>query len=130
MGDGTGVFDGTAARCGTAPPAGTGGHEQRTACSSALSAEPGRGLVEKVHQDGVEMILIHEWLKELGCSGSYSDVHRSARCLEPRWPELSAWPKTSQLWRRATVTELKQQKSGLQARGTRAAIVQPTGVLH
>jgi transposase len=58
------------------------------------SVEPYRALVKKLRREGVEMVAIHERLKERGYTGSYSSVRRFVRVLEPLTPEVTVRVET------------------------------------
>jgi len=58
------------------------------------SVEPYRELVKKLRREGVEMMAIHERLKERGYTGSYSSVRRFVRRLEPLTPEVTVRVET------------------------------------
>ena len=61
---------------------------------NASSVEPYRELVKKLRREGVEMMAIHERLKERGYTGSYSSVRRFVRRLEPLTPEVTVRVET------------------------------------
>ena len=58
------------------------------------SVEPYRELVVKLRQQGVEMVAIHQRLRERGYGGSYSSVRRFVRNLEPLTPEVTVRVET------------------------------------